>query len=105
MSTFHFNTTVKSVEFADNLFTVVTTTGDEETTCQFDYVAVATGHFTTPNEPHFDNEESFPGEIIHSHLFTDAARYVGKRILAIGGSYSAEDIAYNCWKRKGGSQK
>ena len=98
MNAFQLNTTVKKVTFANDVFTVVTLTGSDATTHQFDYVAVATGHFTKPNIPYFDNEESFTGEIIHSHMFTDPAKYSGKRVLSIGGSYSAEDIAFNCWK-------
>ena len=27
----------------------------------FDYIAVATGHFSVPHDPHFDGEETFTG--------------------------------------------
>jgi len=31
---------------------------DQEYTEKFDYVVVATGHFSTPNAPHFDGLET-----------------------------------------------
>jgi len=64
----------------------------------FDYVAVATGHFSMPHDPHFKGEESFKGKYIHAHDFIDGKLYKGQRVLCIGGSYSAEDIALQCWK-------
>ena len=82
--------------YENDKFTVKTDQGTQ----QFDYVAVATGHFSVPNNPTFENEESFPGEIIHSHSFVESTVYKNKRVLCIGGSYSAEDIAFNCWKYK-----
>ena len=59
----------------------------------FDYVIVATGHFSTPNVPHFPGIESFPGRVMHSHDLREWSEFKGKRILVIGASYSAEDIA------------
>ena len=41
---------------------------------------------------------SFKGTFIHAHDFIDGKLYAGKRVLCIGGSYSAEDIALQCWK-------
>jgi len=40
----------------------------------------------------------FPGTIIHSHNFRDGKDYKNLRVLCVGGSYSAEDIALQCWK-------
>lgn len=64
----------------------------------FDYVVVASGHFSTPNIPHFDGFHSFNGRILHAHDFRDAMEFVGKDILLIGTSYSAEDIGSQCYK-------
>lgn len=69
----------------------------------FDKVIVATGHFSTPNIPSFDGIDSFPGRVIHAHDFRDARSYAGQNILVVGGSYSAEDIALQCWKFGAGS--
>ena len=64
----------------------------------FDHVVVAVGHFSVPNDPKFTNEEKFTGKIIHAHDYRDGRMYKGKRVLLVGGSYSAEDIALQCWK-------
>jgi len=64
----------------------------------FDHVVVATGHFSTPNVPHFAGIEDFPGRVLHAHDFRDAREFTGKRLLLIGSSYSAEDIGTQCFK-------
>jgi trimethylamine monooxygenase len=64
----------------------------------FDKVIVATGHFSTPNAPSFEGFDQFPGRIMHSHDFRDAQEFAGQRLLVIGGSYSAEDIALQARK-------
>ncbi|MCY4542127.1 MAG: NAD(P)/FAD-dependent oxidoreductase [Rhodobacteraceae bacterium] len=65
---------------------------------EFDNVVVASGHFSTPNVPEFEGFESFNGRILHAHDFRDAREFIGKDILLIGTSYSAEDIGSQCWK-------
>ena len=35
----------------------------------YDAVVVATGHFAVPNDVTFPGQESFPGDLIHSHHF------------------------------------
>ncbi|WP_033349146.1 NAD(P)-binding domain-containing protein [Leucobacter salsicius] len=64
----------------------------------FDEVIVSTGHFAFPNVPNFTGMESFPGEVIHAHEFRGAERLEDKRVLLIGGSYSAEDIGVQAHK-------
>jgi len=64
----------------------------------FDHVCVCSGHFSTPNVPHFPGFETFAGRIMHAHDFRDAEEMRGKDILIIGTSYSAEDIASQCYK-------
>src|SRR5882757_4276927 len=41
----------------------------------------------------FEGFDQVPGRIMHSHDFRDAQEFAGKRLLVIGSSYSAEDIA------------
>lgn len=65
---------------------------------EFDYVVVASGHFSTPNVPEFPGFSSFNGRILHAHDFRDAREFIDKDILIIGTSYSAEDIGSQCWK-------
>lgn len=64
----------------------------------FDYVICASGHFSTPNVPSFPGFDLFPGRILHAHDFRDANEFAGKDILLVGSSYSAEDIASQCYK-------
>jgi len=65
---------------------------------QFDYVVVASGHYSVPNVPNFEGIEKFPGRVMHAHDFREANEFAGKRLLLIGASYSAEDIALQCLK-------
>jgi trimethylamine monooxygenase len=65
---------------------------------KFDYVVVASGHFSTPNVPEFPGFDTFNGRILHAHDFRDAMEFKDKDILIIGTSYSAEDIGSQCWK-------
>jgi len=65
---------------------------------RFDYVIVASGHYSVPNVPTFAGIEKFPGRVLHAHDFREANEFAGKRLLLIGASYSAEDIALQCLK-------
>lgn len=71
---------------------------DRETSDEFDYVVVASGHFSTPNVPYFEGVEQFPGRVLHAHDFRSADEFKGKDILLVGSSYSAEDIGTQCFK-------
>lgn len=81
-------------------FTVVShdLPNDRITSESFDYVVVASGHFSTPNIPYFEGFNGFNGRILHAHDFRDAVEFSGKDILLIGTSYSAEDIGSQCYK-------
>lgn len=92
-----FNTAVRWIAYDEGVkkftVTVEDLEGRETHTEQFDYVIVATGHFSTPSMPAYEGFEQFPGRIMHSHDFRDAREFAGKNLLVIGSSYSAEDIA------------
>jgi trimethylamine monooxygenase len=97
-----FRTACRSVVYdeASGKFTV-TVKDLEKDLCyseEFDYVVVAVGHFSTPNIPTFPGIEVFPGRVMHAHDFRDANEFVGKNLLVVGSSYSAEDIASQCYK-------
>ena len=99
--TIKYNCQVENVVTTDDNKFAVTwsqnqTAGHE--TAIFDYVVVATGHFSVPNVPIFPGEERFDGKIIHSTDYRDGRLFQGKRVLLIGGSHSTEDIALQCWK-------
>ena len=93
-----FNKVVRDVKYDSNTkqFTVrvkdgiKNEMGEKET---FDYVIVASGHYSTPHVPSFPGIEKFPGVVIHAHDFRDASSYKGQNVLLVGASYSAEDIA------------
>ena len=98
-----FNTVVRDVQYnkeKDNFMVVVkdllkdkVLEGEE-----FDYVIVASGHYSTPNVPTFPGVEKFPGRVLHAHDFRDANEFAGKTLLLVDASYSAEDIALQCIK-------
>ena len=97
-----FNTLVRDVRYVKEkeIFLVTTRNGqtDTEKTVEFDNVIVASGHFSTPNVPYYEGFEIFNGRILHAHDFRDAREFVDMDILVLGTSYSAEDIASQCWK-------
>ncbi|NRP75335.1 putative monooxygenase [Ensifer psoraleae] len=97
-----FNTPVRMVRFDDarEKFTVTAhdRVDDRMYDEEFDFVVVATGHFSTPNVPYFEGVKSFNGRVLHAHDFRDALEFKGKDILLVGRSYSAEDIGSQCWK-------
>ena len=97
-----FECPVRWVSFDDDTqkftVTVMNHKTDEQEVEEFDYVVVATGHFSTPNMPYFQGLEEFPGRILHAHDFRDALEFKDEDILLIGSSYSAEDIGTQCYK-------
>jgi len=64
----------------------------------FDNVVVASGHFSIPFIPEYDGMNNFPGRILHSHDFRDAEEFRNKNVVVLGSSYSAEDVALQCYK-------
>jgi trimethylamine monooxygenase len=97
-----FNTAVRNVDYSDKdeTFTVTSHNLKEDNiyTEIFDYVIVASGHFSTPNMPNYEGFSHFNGRILHAHDFRDALEFKGKDLLIIGSSYSAEDIGSQCYK-------
>lgn len=97
-----FNTAVKQVTFDHGTREFTVTAHDyglqQSVTQVFDYVIVASGHFSTPHVPEFEGFERFSGRIMHAHDFREATELKGKDLLIIGSSYSAEDIGSQCYK-------
>lgn len=97
-----FSTVVRNVEFdaETEIFTVTVhdLVADRVYSETFDWVIVASGHFSTPNVPEFEGFDRFNGRIVHAHDFRDAREFQGQDILIVGTSYSAEDIGSQCWK-------
>jgi dimethylaniline monooxygenase (N-oxide forming) len=64
----------------------------------FDFVAVCTGQFNDPNELNLQGEDAFKargGQVLHSSRYNDASLAKGRRVVVLGGSKSATDIAVN----------
>ena len=97
-----FNTTARWVEYKEDTqqFSVVLEdlANNKTYTEEFDYLIVASGHFSTPNMPYFEGIEEFPGLIMHAHDFRGADIFRDKDVLLIGSSYSAEDIGVQSYK-------
>lgn len=97
-----FNTTARWVDYDEEAkqFTVILDDLKNNKTYSevFDYLVVASGHFSTPNMPYFEGIEDFPGTVLHAHDFRGADQFINKDVLLVGSSYSAEDIGVQCYK-------
>ena len=83
-----FSTVVRSVKYNEDSddFTVVVESLTERKTLpseRFDYLMVASGHYSVPFVPHYPGVERFPGRVMHSHDFRDACEFQGKRLLVV----------------------
>ena len=86
----------KNGQFSVRSFDNVTKTSS--CTTDFDYLVVATGHFSYPNMPDFPGLDTFPGTVIHAHDLRNALAFKDMRVLVIGSSFSAEDVALQLMK-------
>ncbi len=97
-----FRTAVRLVEYAQDsgkfTVTVHDLVKDHVYSEVFDYLVVASGHFSTPNVPFFEGMDTFRGRVLHAHDFRDALEFKDKHVVIVGTSYSAEDIASQCHK-------
>ena len=95
-----FNTTVTNVKFNEDKFEITSLDKKNQKISneKFDYLVVATGHFSVPFIPEYKGMDSFPGRIMHSHDFRDAEEFRNRNVIVLGSSYSAEDIALQCNK-------
>jgi len=73
-------------------------TPDGSSTEDFDFVAICTGQFTDPRTLDLPGDEAFRtqgGQILHSSCYNDASLATGRKVVVLGGSKSATDIAVN----------
>ncbi|KAH8200225.1 hypothetical protein TruAng_005617 [Truncatella angustata] len=65
----------------------------------FDAVVVASGHYWVPYIPEIPGMEQFqknrPGSVLHSKQFRVRDQFAGKRVVVVGASVSAADIAFD----------
>ena len=68
----------------------------------FDAVVVANGHYAVPYIPAIEGLEAFekvrPGSVLHSKDFRGRDLYQGRRVVVVGASVSAADIAFDLTK-------
>jgi dimethylaniline monooxygenase (N-oxide forming) len=79
-------------------WTLEVKTPDGSTKEDFDFVAICTGQFSEPERLSLPGEEAFRaqgGQILHSSRYNDAALAKGRKVVVLGGSKSATDIAVN----------
>lgn len=97
-----FNTAARWVSYTEDTqqFSVVLDdlVNNRTYTETFDYLIVASGHYSTPNMPYFEGLENFSGAVMHAHDFRGADQFKDMNILLVGSSYSAEDIGVQCYK-------
>ncbi|KAF2125238.1 dimethylaniline monooxygenase [Dothidotthia symphoricarpi CBS 119687] len=100
-----YNTTVELAEKVGNEWRLVLrregsfAEDDEWWEEMFDGVVVANGHYSVPYIPKVEGLEKFewtrPGSVKHSKMFRGKEAYRDKRIVIVGASVSAADIAYD----------
>ncbi|WP_454630127.1 flavin-containing monooxygenase [Bradyrhizobium cenepequi] len=100
-----FNTTVVAMDRRTDGkpgWTLTLRAGDSSVSHEdFDFVAVCTGQFNEPQMLSLPGEDAFKaqgGKILHSSQYNDAAIARGRRVVVLGGSKSATDIAVNAVK-------
>jgi hypothetical protein len=100
-----YNTTVELAEKSGNQWRLVLRrdgdAGGEDEWWEewFDAVVIACGHFNVPYIPAIDGladfERARPGGVKHSKMFRGREAYRDKKVVVVGASVSAADIAYD----------
>ncbi|CAG9974724.1 unnamed protein product [Clonostachys byssicola] len=98
-----YSTTVENVEKVGAEWKVTLRKDGEESDYWwvewFDAVVVASGHYSVPYIPTIEGIGEFeklrPGSVIHSKHFRGRDLYKGKRVVVVGASVSAADIAFD----------
>jgi dimethylaniline monooxygenase (N-oxide forming) len=67
--------------------------GGAATEERFDAVMVCTGFNSKPYIPAFTGAESFRGQILHSASYKGPEAFAGRRVVVVGASSSASDVA------------
>ena len=84
----NFNTVVRNCtynEFHDDFTVVVENLEDKKVMPpeRFDYLMVASGHYSVPFVPLYPGVDRFPGRVMHSHDFRDACEFANQRLLIV----------------------
>ncbi|UJR13464.1 hypothetical protein I4U23_000478 [Adineta vaga] len=92
---FRFNTHVTNISRFNNKWKIQLCAQDNSMTVEeFDFVIIASGFFSSPHiSDKIMNLSSFPGKIIHSSDYHSSDQVHDKRVIIVGGSMSAAEIA------------
>lgn len=77
-------------------WTITSRRGEETARDDFDFVAICAGQFARPRRLEVDGLDAFEGaggRVMHSSAYADASAVAGKRVVVLGGSKSATDVA------------
>ncbi|KAH9206710.1 putative dimethylaniline monooxygenase [Leptodontidium sp. 2 PMI_412] len=92
-----FNTKVGLIEYeTSGAWKLSTTNAQTSKTVRTEKLIVATGLTSTPNMPHYQNEEKFSGPLFHAKDFCKEAPNLkkAKNVVVVGVAKSAFDVAY-----------
>ena len=94
---YQFDTRVLQVQREQNGWKLISERNGEQREWRFDGVLIANGTLHTPNLPRLPGD--FSGELLHSNAYKSADIFAGKRVLVVGCSNSACDIAVDAVHR------
>ncbi|XP_071958511.1 dimethylaniline monooxygenase [N-oxide-forming] 2-like [Antedon mediterranea] len=66
------------------------------TETEVDALIVSSGLQGTPNAPDIPGQQEFAGKVYHSQEFRRGTDYIGKKVVVLGASFSAGDVAVDC---------
>ncbi|XP_013135625.1 PREDICTED: senecionine N-oxygenase-like [Papilio polytes] len=58
-----------------------------------DFIIIASGQYSNPVKPTFQGQDSFKGNIIHSHDYKDPETFRGRKVMVVGAGASGLDLA------------
>ncbi len=84
---------VEAAPTDDGRWRIVAETDGERESAEYDYFVMAPGMFNLKKIPNWPGQDTFEGQVIHSSEFRDGTQVAGKKVVIVGFSRSAMDIA------------
>ncbi len=84
---------VEAAPGGDGRWRIVAEIDGKRESADYDYFVIAPGMFNLKKIPRWPGRDSFGGDLMHSSEFRDGARIAGKKVVIVGFSRSAMDIA------------
>lgn len=88
-----FKQAVISIEQTNDIWLIET----HDTCYESQQAVIATGYTRQPNIPHWEGQETFTGEILHSSQYKDGTKYYEQQVLVVGFGNSACEIAMDLY--------